>query len=102
MEQNITTTATVLRKFLSTGIQINWNPDTNDGGITFGLSEFIYIDGELSQIVVRTPLVTTIGEMAAKIFMVPLPDGSSTPVPGGLVMLTFKTAFDELLAAAPE
>ena len=90
--------ASVRRELVAPSINIAWDYESNTGPITFNIHELIFVNGAALQSVPKFALTTSIEEMVARTFSVDLPDGTTTPVPGALVVSAFKKAFQELIA----
>lgn len=88
----------ITRELVAPTISIVWDYESNTGPITFNIHEVLFVDGVAVQSVPKFALTTSIEEMVARTFNVDLPDGTTTPVPGALVVLAFKKAFQELIA----
>ena len=88
------------REAVAPRIVINWNLD-NTGNIEFWVNHSIERDGVLqSNLELDTrpqmcPLRVNIMDIIGRTFNVPLPNGSTQPVPCMLLMGAIKQAFDE-------
>lgn len=90
--------ALVKRELVAPTITISWDYESNTGPITFNIHELIFINGTALHSVPKFALTTSIEEMVGRTFDLDLPDGTVASVPGGLVVLAFKKAFQELIA----
>lgn len=94
-----TENATVVREFVSPTTTIRWDPLTNTGSLTYTVQEFLFINGEFTQAKTIGDSSITLEQMISRNYDVEVEPGVFMTVPGGLIMLAFKKAFEEALAA---
>jgi hypothetical protein len=93
----ITENATIKRELVAPITTINWDPVTDTGTLNYQIYEMLYINGEfIKSTHVKTASVT-LTDMVQKVYSVEVEPGVSVDVPGGLVMLAFKKAFEEAI-----
>lgn len=91
----ITENATVKRELVSPSTVINWDPITNGGVLTFQMQELIYLNGEFLKSVPVSSITIRLEDLISKNYEVEVEPGVNMTVPGGLIMLAFKKAFEE-------
>ena len=100
MSRVITTeNVTVTREFVSPITTIRWDPLTNTGSLTYKVEEYLFIDDEFVQSKVIGESSITLEQMVERNYDVEVEPGQFVTVPGGLIMLAFKKAFEDALAA---
>ena len=100
MSRIITTeNVTVTREFVSPTTTIRWDPLTNTGSLTYKVEEYLFIDDEFVQSKVIGESSITLEQMVDRNYDVEVELGQFVTVPGGLIMLAFKKAFEDALAA---
>jgi hypothetical protein len=100
MSRIITTeNATVVREYVSPTTTIRWDPLTNTGSLTYSVEEFLFINGEFTQTKRIGDSSITLEQMITRSYDIEIEPGIFTTVPGGLIMLAFKKAFEDALTA---
>lgn len=100
MSRIITTeNATVIREYLSPVTVIRWDPLTNSGSLTYSVHEYLFINDEFSQSKFVGDSSITLEQMVSKNYDVEVAPGVIQTVPGGLIMLAFKKAFEDAIVA---
>lgn len=99
------TNVDIIYEAVAPQININWNPETNKGTVMFHVEhqEFHKIPDQEMQFVRREidnrfqmrPLGVSIDQILADVYDIVLPDGTTTQIPGTLLMLTVKAAFEK-------
>lgn len=98
MSRVITTeNATLVREFLSPVTTIRWDPITNTGSLTYQVTEYLFINGEYSQAKVVGESSVTLDVLTKQVYRVEVAPGQFMDVPGGLIMLAFKKAFEQAI-----
>lgn len=93
----VTENATIKRELVAPITNINWDPLTNSGTMNYQIYEMLYINGEfIKSTHVKTASVS-LEEMISKVYSVEVEPGVSVDVPGGIVMLAFKKAFEQAI-----
>lgn len=95
-----TDNATVKRELVAPITTINWDPNSNGGTLNYNIYEMLYINGEFIKSTPVKIVSVTLDEMISKVYNVEVEPGVFVDVPGGLVMLAFKKAFEEALVNA--
>lgn len=95
-----TENATVTREIVSPQTVIDWDPTTGAGTITYRTVELLFVNGEFIKSVPMNNFTVELQRMIEKTLKVEVEPGITVDVPGGLVMLAFKKAFEEALAEA--
>jgi hypothetical protein len=90
--------ATVKRELVSPTTIINWDPISNSGTITYNINEILYIDDQYIRSTSAFSTTVTLEQMISKVYDIEIEPGVFIQVPGGVVMLAFKKAFEEALA----
>jgi hypothetical protein len=100
MSRVITTeNATVTREYLSPTTTIRWDPLSNTGSLTYTVEEYLFIDDQFVQSKVIGDSSITLEQMVTRNYDIEVEPGVFTTVPGGLIMLAFKKAFEDAIAA---
>lgn len=94
-----TENVTVTREFVSPTTTIYWNPLTNSGSLTYRTEEYLFVDGQYVQSKVVGESSISLEQMISRNYEVEVEPGVSMTVPGSLIMLAFKKAFEDALAA---
>ena len=92
-----TENATVKRELVSPTTIINWEPLSNSGVLTYQIQEMIYVNDEFIKSVPVNSVSITLEELISKVYEVEVEPGVTMQVPGGLIMLAFKKAFEEAI-----
>lgn len=92
-----TENATVKRELVSPTTIIDWEPLSNTGTITYQVKELLYVNGEFVKDVPFGNFTVSLDKMLEKVYNVEVEPGVFVEVPGGLMMLAFKKAFEEAL-----
>lgn len=95
---------TKLKEAVAPRIEITWNVLTNEAKIYFYVQQAVYEDGsfvgfEDDKTLDMSRLIVNFADIANDVIMVPLPDGTSQPVPAMLLMGAIKAKFDSLYSA---
>ena len=99
MPRVITTeNVTITREFVSPATTIRWDPLTNTGSLTYKVEEYLFIDDQFVQSKVIGESSITLEQMITRNYDVEVEPGQSMTVPGGLIMLAFKKAFEDAIA----
>jgi hypothetical protein len=85
----------VKRELVSPITTINWDPVANSGTITYNINEMLFIDDVLIRMTPVFITSVTLNELVSKTYEVEIEPGVFTQIPGGLVMLAFKKAFED-------
>lgn len=93
-----TENATVKRELVAPTTIIDWEPLSNSGTITYQVKELLYVNGEFVKDVPFGNFTVSLDKMIEKVYNVEVEPGVFVEVPGGLMMLAFKKAFEEALA----
>ncbi len=94
----ITENATVKRELVSPTTIINWEPLSNSGTLTFQMQEMIYVNDQFFKSVPVNNISMTLQELVSKTYNIEIEPGVFMDVPGGVIMLAFKKAFEETVA----
>lgn len=92
-----TENATVKRELVAPTTIIDWDPHSNSGTMTYQVKELLYINGEFVKDVPFGNFTVTLDKMIGRVYNVEVEPGVFIDVPGGLMMLAFKKAFEEAL-----
>jgi hypothetical protein len=96
MSRTLTTeNATVKRELVSPTTVINWDPLSNSGTLMFQMQEMIYVNDQFIKSAPVNNISMTIQELVSRTYTVEVEPGVFVDVPGGLIMLAFKKAFEE-------
>lgn len=91
--------ATVKREYVAPTTVVHWDPVSNNGTLVFHVHELLYINGELVQSSPKTSTSIELSSLIEKTYQVEVAPGVFQDVPGGLIMLAFKAAFEEAVAS---
>ena len=98
MSRVITTeNATLVREFLSPVTTIRWDPLTNTGTLTYQVEEYLFIDGAFSHSKTVGESTVTLDTLIKNVYHIEVAPGQFTDIPGGLIMLAFKKAFEQAI-----
>lgn len=92
-----TENASVKRELVSPTTIIDWDPISNSGTVTYQVKELLHINGEYVRSVPFNSFSVALDSMVSKVYNVEVEPGVFIDVPGGLIMLAFKKAFEEAL-----
>lgn len=92
-----TENATVKRELVSPTTVINWEPLSNTGVLTYQIQEMIYVNDEFIKSVPVNSVSITLADLVTKTYDVEVEPGVTVQVPGGLIMLAFKKAFEQAI-----
>lgn len=89
-----TSNATVVQEYVSPVTTVHWDPLSNSGTLTFNVEEFLFINGEFVQRVFKTSTSISLYDLINREYDVEVAPGITQKIPGGLIMLAFKKAFE--------
>lgn len=89
-----TENATVTREFVSPTTTVHWDPISNSGTLVYNVEEMLFINGEFIQSTHKSSVAISLEELVAREYPVEVAPGVVQNVPGGLIMLAFKKAFE--------
>lgn len=89
-----TSNATVVREYVSPVTTVHWDPMTNSGTLTFNVEELLFVNGEFVQRVFKTSTSISLYDLISRDYDVEVSPGVIQKIPGGLIMLAFKKAFE--------
>lgn len=92
-----TENASVKRELVAPTTIIDWDPLSNSGTVTYQVRELFYINNEYVRGVPFNNFTVALDSMISKVYNVEVEPGVFVDVPGGLIMLAFKKAFEEAL-----
>lgn len=92
-----TENATVKRELVSPTTIIDWDPHSNTGTMTYQVKELLFVNNEFIKDVPFGNFTVSLDKMLEKVYNVEVEPGVFIDVPGGLMMLAFKKAFEEAL-----
>ncbi len=92
-----TENATVTRELVSPTTIIDWDPLSNSGTLTYKIEELLFINNEFVKKVPSSTLTVSLDMVIGKTYQVEVEPGVTMDIPGGLIMLAFKKAFEEAL-----
>lgn len=95
-----TENASVKRELVSPTTIIDWDPGSNTGTITYQVKELLFVNDEFIKDVPFGNFTVSLEKMIEKVYKVEVEPGVVVDVPGGLMMLAFKKAFEEALVEA--
>lgn len=87
---------TLVTKRLATRTDIQWDPATNGGTITFYMEKFSYLDGELMTRIPDGNIRGDLTQLMERSFLVQTGPESTMDVPATLVMATMKAVYEQL------
>lgn len=100
MSRVITTeNAKVTREYVSPTTTIRWDPLSNTGSLVYTVEEYLFINDQFVQSKIIGDSSITLEQMVTRNYDIELEPGVFTTVPGGLIMLAFKKAFEDAIAA---
>ena len=86
--------ATVVRELVAPTTTINWEPSSNSGTLTFHVEEITAVNGEALHRVHKTSTTIPLTDLISRSYDIEVEPGVFTTVPGGVIMLAFKKAFE--------
>ncbi len=92
-----TENASVKRELVSPTTIIDWDPISNSGTLTYKVEELLFVNEEFVKSVPFGNFSVALDSMVSKVYNVEVEPGVFIDVPGGLIMLAFKKAFEEAL-----
>lgn len=92
-----TENASVMRELVSPTTIIDWDPISNSGTLTYKVEELLFVNNELIKSVPFGNFTVSLQSMIEKVYEVEVEPGVMMQIPGGLIMLAFKKAFEEAL-----
>lgn len=92
-----TENASVTRELVSPTTIIDWDPLSNTGTLTYQVKELLFINNEFIKAVPFGNFSVSLDEMISNTYSVEVEPGVFMDVPGGLIMLAFKKAFEQAL-----
>lgn len=92
-----TENATIKRELVAPTTTIDWDPQSNTGTMTYQVKELLYVNGEFIKDVPFANFTVSLDKMISSTYNVEVEPGVFVDVPGGLVMLAFKKAFEQAL-----
>lgn len=99
MSRIITTeNATVTREYVSPVTTIHWDPISNTGVLVYHVKELLFINGEHISTTDKTSASLSLDTVVNAVYSVEVAPGVVHDVPGGLIMLAFKKAFEDAIA----
>lgn len=100
MERIITTeNAVVVREFVSPVTTVRWDPISNTGSVTYSVHELLFINGVFHQMRFVGDSTVTLERLLNNVYDIDVGNGQVAQIPGGLIMLAFKKAFENEIAA---
>lgn len=98
MARIITTeNAKVVREYVSPVTTIHWDPLNNTGVLVYSINELLFINDVFVQSTGKTSVSIPLSDVVAKNYDVEVAPGVFQTVPGGLIMLAFKKAFEDAI-----
>lgn len=92
-----TENATVLRELVSPTTIIDWDPLSNTGTLTYQVKELLFVNNEFIKAVPFGNFSVSLDKMISSTYSVEVEPGVFQTVPGGLIMLAFKKAFEDAI-----
>lgn len=92
-----TENATVTRELVSPTTIIDWDPLSNSGTITYKVEELLFINNEFMKKVPFSNFTVSLDKVIEKTYQIEVEPGVTIDVPGGVIMLAFKKAYEEAL-----
>lgn len=92
-----TENATVKRELVAPTTIIDWDPHSNSGTMTYQVKELLFVNGEFIKDVPFGNFTVSLDKMISSTYSVEVEPGVFVDVPGGLMMLAFKKAFEQAL-----
>lgn len=92
-----TENATVKRELVAPTTIIDWDPHSNSGTMTYQVKELLYVNDEFIKDVPFGNFTVSLDKMISSTYSVEVEPGVFVDVPGGLMMLAFKKAFEQAL-----
>lgn len=86
--------AKVVRELVSPVTSVHWDPMTNSGTLTFNVEELLFVNDEFVQRVFKTSTSISLYDLISRDYEVEVAPGVTQKIPGGLIMLAFKKAFE--------
>lgn len=89
--------AKVVREYVSPVTTIHWDPINNTGVLVYSINELLFINDAFVQSTAKTSVSIPLADVVSKNYDVELEPGVFTTVPGGLIMMAFKKAFEDAI-----